>query len=116
MEICRGDMFYADLSPAIGEEMGGTRLVITLQNDCLNTAVSAEKLKTITIAPITSAVRPEMDPRWIVNLPREGLFDHKIDLSQIRTISVQRLREFFDKATPNVMTEVDQKLKLVLGL
>lgn len=116
MRMCRGDMFYADLSPAIGEEMGGTRLVIVLQDDFFNTAVNAEKMKTIMIAPITSNVRPEMDPQWMVNLPREGLFDRRIVLSQIRTISVQRLREFFDKATPNVMTEVDQKLKLLLGL
>ena len=116
MEICRGDMFYADLSPAVGEELGGTRLVIVLQDDFLDTAVNAEKMKTIIIAPITSNVRPEMDPQWMVDLPREGLFDRKIVLSQIRGISVQRLREFFDKATPNVMAEVEQKLKLLLGL
>lgn len=116
MKIRRGDMFYADLSPAIGEEMGGTRLVIILQNDYINTAVNADKMKTVMIAPITSTVRPEMDPQWMVDLPREGLFDRRIVLSQIRTISVQRLREFFDKATPNVMAEVDQKLKLLLGL
>ena len=34
--ISRGDIFYADLSPVVGCEQGGTRPVLVLQNDIGN--------------------------------------------------------------------------------
>ena len=47
MEIKRGDIFYADLSPVVGSEQGGIRPVLIVQNDvgnkfqfCLNVCCS----------------------------------------------------------------------------
>ena len=34
--VKRGDIFYADLSPVIGSEQGGTRPVLIVQNDTGN--------------------------------------------------------------------------------
>ena len=31
--VKRGDIFYADLSPVVGSEQGGTRPVLIVQND-----------------------------------------------------------------------------------
>ena len=36
MSVKRGDIFYADLSPVVGSEQGGTRPVIIIQNDIGN--------------------------------------------------------------------------------
>ena len=36
MNIKRGDMFYADLSPVVGSEQGGIRPVLIIQNDLGN--------------------------------------------------------------------------------
>ena len=36
MNIRRGDIFYADLSPVIGSEQGGVRPVLIVQNDVGN--------------------------------------------------------------------------------
>ena len=36
MNIKRGDIFYADLSPVIGSEQGGIRPVVIVQNDMGN--------------------------------------------------------------------------------
>ena len=36
MQIKRGDMFYADLSPVVGSEQGGIRPVLIIQNDLYN--------------------------------------------------------------------------------
>ena len=33
MQIRRGDIFYADLSPVVGSEQGGIRPVLIIQND-----------------------------------------------------------------------------------
>ena len=34
--VKRGDIFYADLSPVVGSEQGGTRPVLIIQNDTGN--------------------------------------------------------------------------------
>ena len=36
MEINRGDVYYADLSPVVGSEQGGIRPVLIVQNDVGN--------------------------------------------------------------------------------
>ena len=44
MEVHRGEVFYADLSPVVGSEQGGIRPVLIIQNEIGNrhspTAVS----------------------------------------------------------------------------
>ena len=49
MNIRRGDMFYADLSPVVGSEQGGIRPVIIIQNDLGN-----KHSPTVIAAAITS--------------------------------------------------------------
>ena len=36
MNVRRGDIFYADLSPVVGSEQGGIRPVLVVQNDVGN--------------------------------------------------------------------------------
>ena len=36
MDIRRGEVFYADLSPVVGSEQGGTRPVLIVQNNVGN--------------------------------------------------------------------------------
>ncbi|MCI8636302.1 MAG: type II toxin-antitoxin system PemK/MazF family toxin, partial [Clostridia bacterium] len=36
MQIKRGDLFYADLSPVVGSELGGVRPVLIIQKDLGN--------------------------------------------------------------------------------
>ena len=36
MEVHRGEVFYADLSPVVGSEQGGVRPVLIIQNDIGN--------------------------------------------------------------------------------
>ena len=36
MNIKRGDIYYADLSPVVGSEQGGIRPVLIVQNDVGN--------------------------------------------------------------------------------
>ena len=51
MEIKRGDIFYADLSPVVGSEQGGVRPVLIIQNNRGNRHSS-----TVLVAAITSKV------------------------------------------------------------
>ena len=65
MEVHRGEVFYADLSPVVGSEQGGIRPVLILQNDVGNrhspTVIAAAITSRSRIKPIcppTSACRP----------------------------------------------------------
>ena len=49
MDIKRGDIFYADLSPVVGSEQGGIRPVLIVQND-----VGNKYSPTVIAAAITS--------------------------------------------------------------
>lgn len=51
MKVKRGDLYYADLSPVIGSEQGGTRPVVVIQND-----VGNKYSPTIIISAITSQI------------------------------------------------------------
>ena len=54
MNIRRGDIFYADLSPVIGSEQGGVRPVLIVQND-----VGNRFSPTVIAAAITSQRKSE---------------------------------------------------------
>ncbi len=47
----RGDIYYANLSPTVGSEMGKRRPVLIVSNDVSNHAAT-----TLTILPLTSNV------------------------------------------------------------
>ena len=51
LEIRRGDIYYADLSPVLGSEQGGVRPVLVLQNDIGN-----KYSPTIIVSAITSQI------------------------------------------------------------
>ena len=55
--IKRGEIYYADLSPAVGSEQDGVRPVLILQNDTGNKFSS-----TTIIAPITSVPKKRAQP------------------------------------------------------
>ena len=54
MTVKRGEIYYADLSPVIGSEQGGTRPVLIVQNDVGNkfsptviaAAITSQRFKT----------------------------------------------------------------------
>ena len=44
MTVKRGDIFYADLSPVVGSEQGGTRPVLIVQNDMGNVGLTKDSV------------------------------------------------------------------------
>ena len=90
--VKRGDIFYADLSPVVGSEQGGTRPVLIVQNDTGN-----RHSPTVIAAAITSQTGKARLPTHI-NIPggSVGLSkDSVILLEQIRTIDKRRLRDIW---------------------
>ena len=111
--VKRGDIFYADLSPVVGSEQGGTRPVLIVQNDMGN-----RHSPTVIAAAITSKTGKAKLPTHI-NLPGNsaGLTrDSVVLLEQIRTIDKRRLKEKMGTVDAQSMDAVDNALSISFGL
>lgn len=113
MNIRRGDIYYADLSPVIGSEQGGLRPVLIVQND-----VGNKYSPTVIAAAITSKMSKAKLPTHIdVFASQVGLAkDSVILLEQIRTIDKQRLKEKMGHLDDSVMNEVNDAITVSFGL
>ncbi|MDN5332452.1 MAG: mRNA interferase MazF [Tepidanaerobacteraceae bacterium] len=113
MQIRRGDVFYADLNPVIGSEQGGVRPVLVVQND-----VGNKYSPTVIVAAITSQIDKAKLPTHVeLKRGEYGLEkDSVILLEQLRTIDKRRLREKVAFLDGEIMTRVDEALKISLGL
>jgi len=113
MNIKRGDIYYADLSPVVGSEQGGLRPVLIVQND-----VGNRYSPTVIAAAITSRMGKTRLPTHIDIYAKEvGLAkDSVILLEQIRTLDKRRLREKMGHLEDSVMQRVNTAISVSFGL
>ena len=113
MNIKRGEIYYADLSPVIGSEQGGIRPVLIIQND-----VGNKYSPTVIAAAITSQRDKTKLPTHItVDAVGCGLAkDSIVLLEQVRTIDKKRLKEKMGCLDGNAMHRVDKALSVSFGL
>jgi len=90
MNIKRGEIYYADLSPVVGSEQGGIRPVLIVQND-----VGNRHSPTVIAAAITSQQTKAKLPTHIpIGTVGSGLAKNSVVLlEQVRTIDKKRLKE-----------------------
>lgn len=113
MNIKRGEIYYADLSPVVGSEQGGIRPVLIVQND-----VGNRYSPTVIAAAITSQHDKSNLPTHI-NVSAEGCGlarDSIVLLEQVRTIDKRRLKERMGSLDSNSMGLVDKALSVSFGL
>ena len=113
MEIIRGDVYYADLSPVVGSEQGGVRPVLVIQND-----VGNKFSPTVIIAAITSQLSKAKLPTHI-ELSKEKynlVKDSVVLLEQIRTLDKRRLKEKICSIDGITMQRVDIAVMVSLGI
>ncbi len=113
MEIKRGDIFYADLSPVVGSEQGGIRPVLIVQND-----VGNKHSPTVIAAAITSQETKNSLPTHInISAGVSGLAkDSVVLLEQVRTLDKKRLKEKRGTAGARDMNQVNRALTVSFGL
>ena len=113
MNIKRGDIFYADLSPVVGSEQGGLRPVLIVQND-----VGNKYSPTVIAAAITSKMSKTKLPTHIdLGGPDAGLAkDSVVLLEQIRTIDKKRLKEKMGHLDDETMRNVNNAIQVSFGL
>ena len=113
MNIKRGEIYYADLSPVVGSEQGGIRPVLIIQND-----VGNKYSPTVIAAAITSQRDKTKLPTHI-SVDADGCGPAKdsiVLLEQVRTIDKQRLKEKMGRLDTGSMGRVDKALSVSFGL
>ena len=113
MQIKRGDIFYADLSPVVGSEQGGIRPVLIIQNDIGN-----RHSPTVICAAITSRMNKAKLPTHIAIDAAEYQMvkDSVILLEQLRTIDKSRLKDKVCHLDDEIIKKIDDALKISLQL
>jgi len=111
-EVRRGDTVIVRLDPAEGHEMRKTRPAVVVQNDVGNANSS-----TTIVAPVTGTYRGY--PFEVLVEADDSPFerDSSVRLDQIRVVSIEkRIHSVVGNLDAGMMTQVDDALKLSLGL
>ena len=113
MNVKRGEIYYADLSPVIGSEQGGIRPVLIVQNDMGN-----KYSPTVIAVAITSQCDKAKLPTHIeIDGKQCGLSKNSVVLlEQVRTIDKQRLKEKTGELDKSRMNCGDNALSVSFGL
>ena len=113
MNIKRGDIYYADLSPDVGSEQGGVRPVLIVQNNMGN-----KYSPTVIAAAITSQQSKANIPTHItIESDSSGLSKNSVVLlEKVRTIDKQRLKEKMGSIGQSTMNRIDEAISISMGL
>ncbi len=108
--ILRGEIRWADLNPTRGNEQAGLRPVLILSLDVFN-----ERSGTVIALALTSqpprAAFPLTLELTAARLPKRSW----VKLSQIRTLSVERIGKRLGRASPEELVQVLEGLNEILG-
>lgn len=109
----RGEIYYANLSPALGSETDKRRPILIVSNDINNRNATV-----VTVVPLTSKVS-RVYPFEVLLTPEDSGLPKlsKVQAQQIRTISKQRVEgEAVGHLSDELMQQVEASIKLHLAL
>jgi len=109
-KILRGDIRWADLNPTRGHEQAGMRPVLVLSHDVFN-----ERSGTVVAVALTSQ-QPRVGFPLAFEITSRGMPKRSwVKISQIRTLSVERLGRRLVRATPEELLAVIEGLNEIIG-
>ena len=108
--ILRGEIRWADLNPVRGHEQGGSRPVVILSHEVFN-----ERSGTVIAMAVTSQSQSAGFPLTLelesTRLPRRSW----IKISQIRTLSTQRIGELIEPLPPEQIGQLVEGLNEIIA-
>ena len=108
--ILRGDVLWADLNPTKGHEQAGRRPVVILSHEIFN-----KHSGTVIAAALTSQPQLAGFPLTLqlqsLKLPKTSW----VKISQIRTLSVQRLGRKIARASTDELNQIIEGLLEIIG-
>jgi len=111
--IRRGDIYYADLDPAVGSEQAGSRPILIIQNNIGNLHGP-----TVIVTALTHHAdqKTQLPTHCVLKGVRGLKFESVVLGEQIRTLDKRRLTEFVGRLNRKTMRKVDHVIKVSLGL
>lgn len=108
--ILRGEVRWADLNPVRGHEQAGLRPVLILSHDVFN-----ERSGTVIAVAIASQPQKAGFPLTLelktANLPKQSW----IKISQIRTLSIERIGKLMGSASEEEINQVIEGLNEIIA-
>ncbi len=108
--ILRGEVRWADLNPVRGHEQAGLRPVLIVSHDVFN-----ERSGTVIAVAITSQSQRAGFPLTLElrtgNLPKQSW----IKISQIRTLSTERIGKLLGRVSEEELTQVIEGLNEIIA-
>lgn len=108
--ILRGDIWWADLNPVRGHEQAGVRPVLIISHDVFNQRSGTVIALALTSQPPTAGVPLTMEITT-ATLPKRSW----VKISQIRTLSVERLSSKIGIITPEELDDIIEGLNEIVG-
>lgn len=111
-QIKRGQIRYADIGENIGCRQGGVRPVVIVQNDIGN-----KYSPTTIVAPISSKIKGNYPFQVFLSKDKYNINTNSLVLcEQVITLDKQYILEFKDTLDEEDMRQIDDALKLSIGI
>lgn len=112
MNIERGDIFLANLDPTQGSEIQKTRPVIVITNDLANLHA-----RVVTVVPLTSQKLDKVYRHELfIGKPKGMSKESKALVDQIRAIDKSRLKQKLSSLSEKQLEDLNERIKLHLGM
>jgi mRNA interferase MazF len=108
--ILRGDIYWAELKPTVGHEQSVRRPVVVVSADIFN-----ERSGTVIAMALTSQPQRAGFPLTLELRPAKTGKPSWVKISQIRTLSVQRLGRKLGRVGPAELDRLIEGLNEIIG-
>lgn len=115
--MLRGEICLVDFDPVRGSEANKQRPAIIVSNDGANAAAARLERGVVTVVPVTSNVTRVYPFQVLLPAAACGLArDSKAQAEQVRSVAVERVGRRVGRLPPALLSELDDALRLHLGL
>lgn len=108
--ILRGDIYWAELEPTVGNEQAGRRPVLIVSNDVFN-----DRSGTVIAFAITSQQPRAPFPLTVALSNRDLPKPSWVKIGQVRTLATERLGQRIGKASLEDLESVIEGLNEIVG-
>ena len=106
--VRRGEIWWVNLHPARGSEIGKTRPAVVLTANGVNRA-----RRTVVVVPLSTG--PQARPPIVIGTPSAGA-DAVAVCDQVRAVDKRRLTRMSGRLSPNDLRQVEDGLRQILEL